>query len=445
MLKRNINKFSIRIVSLLLVCVFCFSLLIGCDNRKNANVVFPDYQEQSFRFGVFSSPAPTQEAYNECAEAGFNCVLIDQNYGSMSSPIYREIMQYCYNAGMDSVLMNLVAADFETDSERDADLCSRNGYIGKNFIDEPTYDQIDTIASYIEDFERDNPDKLFLNNLLPYYSSDTSVYGDSYEGYVEKYVNTVLKKLSGQKILMCDIYPYTSTSRGDSLIPGYLYNLETLAHYVEGTDIKTEYYFLTHGLTYCRDMSSERDISFQLNTYLAYGVTGFWAFTYPDQKAFSDKHALVKNENKNGTWVTTKNDVYYYTQEAIRKVKTMEDAYMYFDYVGTKTFVGSLNENGYNDNFDMLNYELKELKGITDVKATQDTIIGLFEKDGLNAYLISNFTEPSYGLADKVEIELKEGSKAQVFYDGEVKEMNILNDKLVLVLNSGAAAFVVVA
>ena len=121
----------------------------------------------------------------------------------------------------------------------------------------------------------------------------------------------------------------------------------------------------------------------------------------------------------------------------------MQDAYLHFDYKGTKAILGKLNDDGYNDCFDLLNYNLSELNSIKSVDCTQDTIIGQFEKDGVDAYMVSNFTEPTQDKSDKVNIYFKGKTKARIYRNGNVEEMDILQDKLSIILNSGEAAFII--
>ena len=427
------------------VCVFLSVLFLsGMFACKDGVSEFPTFESKEFRFGAFSSPPPTADAYREYAETGMNYVLLDQNYGDIGSPIYDSILDYCGDNNLNAIVMQLVEKDFTVDADRDAALCAKKAYVGKNFKDEPSYSEFDRLASYIKDFERDNPGKLYVNNIFPYFAS-VSALGGSYEDYVKGYIDTVLNKVSGKKILMCDIYPLKPGTRGNYILPGYLYNLETTAHYTMNTDIEVDYYYQAHGHMSYRNISSIQDILFQFNTLMAYGVKGFWAFTYPDQKGvdFSWGNALVKIENKYGVFTTTKHDTYYYVKDAIAQLKTMQEAYLHFNYKGTKAIIGKLNEEGYNDCFDLLNYNLSELNSIKSVDCTQDTIIGQFEKGGVDAYMVSNFTEPTQDKSDKVNIYFKDKTKARIYRNGGFEDMDILQDKLSIVLNSGEAAFII--
>lgn len=304
-----------RKISMVLGIVLSAALLLpGCTGEKEpGEVKFPQYGTQSMELGIFSSPAPTQEAYNECAEAGFTYVLIDQNYCSIDSEGYKQIMEYCNNAGMKAIPMT-----FNKDNQ--IDFTDVEGYAGKFFWDEPTYNDFDTIASWIAGFEAQNgTDKLFFNNLFPFFSSALGC--DTYEEYLQGYVDKVLSKVNGEKWLSIDIYPLCSSPRGNYIYDGYLYNLEASAQVaIANPDIIQHYYVQTHGHGFSgngyRDLESTADIRFQYNVAMAYGVKAFAAFTYPSQGGsdFSSGHGLVNNIKIGNNWITERTPTYDYVK-----------------------------------------------------------------------------------------------------------------------------------
>ena len=91
------------ICAVLATCSIVSVTLSGCMRQQLANPVFPIYGNDQIELGIFSSPAPTQEAYNECAEAGFTFVATDQNYYNINSENYKKLIEYAHNAGMKSL------------------------------------------------------------------------------------------------------------------------------------------------------------------------------------------------------------------------------------------------------------------------------------------------------------------------------------------------------
>lgn len=420
----------------------CLLILISVFSFSCANVNFPVYGNKEIEIGVFSSPAPTQEAYDECADAGFTYVLIDENYYSRKDSLsaYKNIMRYCANAGMKSYVMTFNKND-------EIDYNDVEGYAGKFFWDEPKISNFDEIASWIDGFEEQNgQDKIFLNNLFPYFGKHGA---SNYEQYISEYIEKILNKLSGKKILQVDVYPLFEGARSRVVDTGYLYNLETTAELTKGTDIEVSYYVQTHGFGVSgnmnRNIESVADMRFQYNCLMTYGVKQFIAFTYPNQGGadFKSGYGLVKNVRDGLGWTTVRNDVYDYVKQANEEVKKWDNVYLSFDYVGTKTFLGTYNAEGYNDCFDLLKYDKKTLKGIKVVTCTQDTLMGEFVKDGVNAYMITNFAEPSSGKSDKVVVEFEKAKKVQIYINGEMTEKTLNGNKLSLNLKSGEGAFVV--
>lgn len=433
------------ICAALAICSVASIALTGCTEPQLAEPVFPTYGNGQIELGIFSSPAPTQDAYNECAEAGFTFVATDQNYYSIDSSNFKTLIEYANNAGMVTLPMT-----FNTNNK--TDFTDVPGYAGKYFWDEPNYTKFDTIASWVDEFEELNgTDKWFFVNLYPYFAGD-ALGCDTYEEYLQGYVDKVLSKVDGTKWFSIDIYPLCSNVRGNYILDGYLYNLEASAQIaLANPDLLTHYYVLTHGHGAAgngyRDLESVADIRFQYNCAMAFGVKAFSVFTYKSQSGadFSWGHGLVKNTKIGNTWVTERTPTYDYVKQANMELKEWDQVYLSFDYKGTKAIVGTLNERGYNDNFDLMQYNKEQLSGVTKVTATQDTLIGEFSKDGTRAFMITNFVEPSTGHTDKVVMELATGRRAQIYINGQMTEQNIINNQLAVTLKAGEAAFVVIA
>lgn len=419
-------------------------MLTGCTKNNLSEPEFPVYGNDQIELGLFSSPAPTQEAYDECAEAGFTFVPLDQNVYSIDHEGFKRLIEYAHNAGMKSLPMT-----FNTNDQ--TDFTQVPGYGGKYFWDEPSYTAYDTIASWVEDFEKQNgTDKWFFVNLYPFFS--TSLGCDSYEEYLQGYVDKVLSKVNGEKWLSIDIYPLCTNARGNYIFDGYLYNLEASAQIaLANPDLLVHYYVLTHGHGYMgsgyRDLESVADIRFQYNCAMAFGVKGFSAFTYSSQGGadFAHGRGLVKKTRVGNNWITERTPTYDYVKQANLELKEWDQVYLSFTYKGTKAVVGTLNEKGYNDNFDLLQYNKEKLRGVTNVTATQDTLIGEFSNNGTRAFMITNFVEPSSGLTDKVVMEFATGRKAQVYINGQMTEKDIVNNQLAVTLQAGEAAFIVIA
>ena len=392
--------------------------------------------------GVFGSPYASQAAYDECADAGFNFVFIDENYGLIDSLVYKNVLKYCIQAGMNPVAMTF-------NKNNTTDFSDIPGFAGKLFYDEPKASEFGTITSWITDFESQGyKNGIFLNNLLPSYAGTSGYGANSYEEYLEGYIDQVLTKVNGPKWLSVDFYPLWKNSTGSTNVHGdYLYNLEATAQAAlnhADMDLTVHYFVQTHGFEGdewdCRDLSSVADIRYQYNCAMAYGVNAFSAFTYPSQGGtqFEDYQGLV-TINADGT--TTKNAAYYYVQQANNELKAWDEIYLSYDYEGTMAIgKSSSGKNMANK----LTHNLSSLSGTSVLTASNDTLIGQFDKDGSKAYMVSNYSNPANGETDTVIMNFANGTVLQVIINGVMEEVTVSNGRLVLTLGTGEAAFVIV-
>ena len=406
------------------------------------NPEVPEKIWKEMPLGVFGAPYSSQAAYDECADAGFNFVLVDENYGTIDSLAYKNILSYCIQSGMNPIAMTL-------NQNNTTDFSDIPGFAGKFFYDEPVASEFSTIASWIDSFEAQGySNGIFLNNLFPSYAGESGYGADSYEEYLEGYIDQVLSKVNGPKWLSVDFYPlWMKTTGATNVHENYLYNLEAtaqaaLAH--KDMDLTVHYFVQTHGFGdqewNVRDLSSIADIRYQYNCAMAYGVNAFSVFTYPTQGGdyFASGNGLVTN---NGDGTTTKNDAYYYVQQANSELKAWDEIYLSYDYEGTmaigKTSAG---ENMANK----LSHNLSSLSGTSVFTASNDTLIGQFDKNGSKAYMVSNYSNPANGETDTVIMNFANGTVLQVIINGVMEEVTVSNGRLVLTLGAGEAAFVIV-
>ena len=406
------------------------------------NPEVPEKIWKEMPLGVFGAPYSSQAAYDECADAGFNFVLVDENYGTIDSLAYKNILSYCIQSGMNPIAMTF-------NQNNTTDFSDIPGFAGKFFYDEPVASEFSTIASWIDSFEAQGySNGIFLNNLFPSYAGESGYGADSYEEYLEGYIDQVLSKVNGPKWLSVDFYPlWMKTTGATNVHENYLYNLEAtaqaaLAH--KDMDLTVHYFVQTHGFGdqewNVRDLSSIADIRYQYNCAMAYGVNAFSVFTYPTQGGdyFASGNGLVTN---NGDGTTTKNDAYYYVQQANSELKAWDEIYLSYDYEGTmaigKTSAG---ENMANK----LSHNLSSLSGTSVFTASNDTLIGQFDKNGSKAYMVSNYSNPANGETDTVIMNFANGTVLQVIINGVMEEVTVSNGRLVLTLGAGEAAFVIV-
>lgn len=440
----------------ILLCGVSIVLMGGCGSKE---YFFSDYANgKEMYLGVFSSPLPNQQSYDECAAAGFNHVLMDETFdNTRGSALQEQTLQYCYNSDITALVMTSSFQNTHDETVDHTDYSKFEAYGGSFFYDEPYPNSFDYIAEAIPEFEQKYPDKTFMVNLHPCTvfleeKAECNYNGKqyTYEEYLSEFKTKVLDKLSGPKMLSVDIYPLIDgNGRDNRILQQYLYNLEATAKLARGTDLMTHYYILTHGHGVCRAITSVADINFQYYTAMAYGVQGFSCFTYKQQKGsdgvgndFAGNDGLVNWDitEKGVTSYTT--DIYDFAKEANEKLRSFENVYLAFDWQKTMAIGGS--ESGEeNACYTMLTENATKLEGISSISATQDTLVGYF-LDGNNTkgYMVTNFSEPSKGLTDEVVVELKDATKVRVYQNGEMQELKPKNGKVKLTLSAGEGAFV---
>ena len=408
----------------------------------DVSFVAPEGIWNEIPLGIFGSPYNSQQAYDECADAGFNFALIDQNYAAIGTTSYKAILNYCVQAGINPISMTFGTNDT-------TDYSDVPGYAGKFYFDEPGTSEFASIAAMVGDFEAQGyKNGIFLNNLLPSYASKLTLEAFTYETYLDKYVTQVLSKVSGPKWLSVDFYPLWANASGDTKVhTNYLYNLEATAQAAlkyKDMDLTVHYFVQTHGHGNeewnVRNLSSVADIRYQYNCAMAYGVNAFSVFAYPTQKGdvFENGNGLV-TINADGT--TTKNESYYYVQQANNELKAWDEIYLSYDYEGTMAIGKSTSGQSM---VNKLSKNLTSLTGASVVNASNDTLIGQFDKNGSKAYMVANYSDPSNDEMDTVIMNFAEGTTLQVIINGVVEETTVSNGRLVLSLDAGEAAFVIV-
>ena len=125
-------------------------------------------------------------------------------------------------------------------------------------------------------------------------------------------------------------------------------------------------------------------------------------------------------------------------------MKRFEDVFLAFNWDGVKSFVGTDNELGYNPGFDaMKKNELSSLKNIKEISATQDTLVGQFDCEGDNAYMLVNCSDPVDAKMDQITVKFENCKKVMVYRGGRLFKYIIPNNTLTLDLIGGEGVFVI--
>jgi len=441
-----------------LLCVFilfCVSL-IGCDDNTR-QYEFSDYDNDNKMYiGAFSSPLPTQQSYEEFAEAGFNYVLMDEDNGNKrGSALQEATLGYCNYVGVTALVMSFNFQGVHDENVDNTDYSKFPAYGGEFFYDEPWPDDFDYIKNEAIKFSNKYSDKIFMCNLHscePFIDQWTECFCNgkqyTYEEYLSEYIDGILSNVNGPKYLSVDLYPLLDgRGRDNQILREYLYNLEATAKLTRGTDIIQHYFILTHGYNKRRAPASLADITFQYYSAMAYGVKAFSCFTYKQQKSkeyIGFDGMLNWQVNSDGSYTSYTTDIYDYVKEANEYLRSFENVYLSFDWKKTMAVKGS-ESVGENYCYAMLTENAVSLNNLKHVSASQDTLIGYFKdaKNNTDGYMITNFSEPSKNLTDDIELLFENHKKVRIYQKGKCTEQKLTKGKLSLSLTAGDGAFVI--
>lgn len=184
---------------------------------------------------------------------------------------------------------------------------------------------------------------------------------------------------------------------------------------------------------------NEEDLSYQVYTCMAFGITGFSYFTYTES---------FLSDQMTGGCVTRDDcattELYGWAKELNAEIKKFDNVYLSFDWQGVYPVVGSENESGFVPAYDRLQSPLSSLSCASAVTATQDTLVGQFQdENGNDGLIVTNYSDPAVGLNDEVSITFQDANRALVYRNGE-RTVYVLQDGVLdLTLEAGEGVFVI--
>lgn len=391
-----------------------------------------------------------EKYYKQIKDAGMN--MASGGYINMTYSDYLRGLKVCEKIGLkmmvyDQPLVTLLMNDKMSDAvvidqvfSDYSDMLASPAFAGISVWDEPSVSQLGTFKVALERWkmicDTIGEEKIFYINLFPSIAFSSSTYG-TFEDYIKGFVEKV-----DVDYVCYDHYPLQTSGRLNYLRDDFLYNLATVKANSDGRRTFTVLQSVQYGGVH-RALSGAADVTFQVYSALCYGFEGFGWFTFwppvPNDGATTFGDAAYDRQTNQPT------DTYYYIKDGLNEIRKLEDVYFNFEWKGTKTVIGTENDNG-GENYDFSLAAFTEVKTdrIETVKAERDTVIGVFEdKDGNDGFMIVNYTEPSANLDNKVVLKLKDCTKAAVWENGEQKVYKVENGYLTLYQKSGDGFFVV--
>ena len=421
----------------------------------------PDYDlkkgQLELLLNAWYSPEPTDEAFSEYKECGFNYVfLMGNQVGGLGDPRIRSALTLCEKYGIKAIIdcgnSILNCFDFAYYNDYPA-------FYGFN-IDEPTlyYNNVNRkqgvieIGNYIDSFESMFPNKSFLINMNP----STSLFlfpGDAedYDEYIEGVYGALKDVRTGDKWLSADDYPlmYKGSNKVNKyyLKASWLEQLEYLAYYKElYGDVKTNMFIQTMPYTpgHEREVTAA-DLKLQLYCCLAFNFDMISYFCYHSpslSEEFNDTDIALVDRNgvKQPLWEDAK--------LLNNELKKFQHVYLQFNrWQGAYTAVGTNNSSeSYNNKTLLLQRPLSEnrLGELKNVTSTEDVLVSLARDSANNcAYTVVNYNETTLGKTNRVTMQFKSARYAVVYRCGEKTVVELDNRKLELQLGVGEGVYVI--
>ncbi|MBE5743029.1 MAG: hypothetical protein E7360_06940 [Clostridiales bacterium] len=294
---------------------------------------------------------------------------------------------------------------------------------GGNFAaDEPTIQELEQIAWQVEFYnkyvrEEKGIDAEPMINLYPAYVSSGGLSSSgyvTYEEYIDRYFELIAPMVG---YVSYDYYPFVKEQyEGSYMKTSYLYNLELMATKCKETrDSQTPVELRTFmqsvgDFTGLRSMSNIGDFRIQIYSALAFGSKEIIYYKYIDEKmhdADSD-WGLLSYMTGEYTWG------YDCAKTVNNEVKAFADAYLNFDWEGT--LYNNANPMIDNANFKYLRYASTSHPRIGKFTSTEDALMTYMkDKDGNDAFMLVNFTDPYFEKDNEVTIQFK-NTKALLMY-----------------------------
>ena len=256
--------------------------------------------------------------------------------------------------------------------------------IGFLMYDEPCATDFENLHALKTKFDAVMPaDTLFYVNLYGSSAAGTSLMGaldwamgrrDYDEYYVQRFLDRV-----GVEVLSWDSY---ALLEGSGIRTGYFYNFEVMA----SKNMPTWYTMLSSGhkttATYYTTPTAE-ELRWQMAVAMTYGISNIDHYTYVSHE--EDYSCMVEY----GTWEPT--DLYYDIKDVDNEYLAWDNIYMAYDWIG----VGTYDAGSTNAMFSNLKKALNwKNYGVSDIQASEDLLVGVFEYNGENAYMITNAGTP---------------------------------------------------
>ncbi len=487
---REMSKVSKKgMLSIVMAFLFAFTLF-GCNTENKqlkapeTNTVVPEFN-QDLNLMLFADrpPAFKVEYLQDYKDAGFTHYVMTEDHAPLTnadgifgntddgvvSDLYKSAFEVCEDLGLKTVIRNMYNDEYYFNNNSDevrhreapfenltyripvrsltTEVTSLKTVEGFFMCDEPSYKKIDTLIPLVEWYNANVSDGIFHMNLNPGHAT-FMFSGHTYEEYVQHYIDTILSKVNGKKTLSIDRYPLMEEAvSGEKYVEdGFLFDYMVVAEKAKALkhanpdkadEIVTNFYIQAYKEANVRTLTQVEEIKWLTNIALTFGAKSMGYYLY---------YSLYNNDGMVELGTYKKLPLYDFVKQANAEVQGTADAIMNFDWNGAKVYSGSQlsderNQKAFNK---VASKTTESFALIENVECRLDTVVSeMKDKSNNKAYAIMNYSEPTKGQIDAVNVYFNSLiNKAVIYVNGEKKVVDVNNNVLSLDVGPGEMAFV---
>jgi len=470
------KKKTLKWLSLGLTGVLCgVTLPKTASYEGNAVIGDPDYLEEptesklwenEFFIGAWCEPSTADDEFQAYKEAGYNVMYLANkmtyNSNTMKAYLDKCLENDLYVVSMCGMNRNAPVSMRSADKNV-YDLNDYPNFLGVGAVDEPlgapvaknekngVYKDFDSIYDYLLDEYK------FINENYPNAVAFDSVIangryeGDFGYGAMNDWAEKVLKYMDPEdRQVSFDYYPYkvqSKTRERYTASDRFLWRMQLARQAIDKYNSQINYYYYQQEWdSLLREQVSTQEVLYCLYSAMAYGFNSFVAFKYePYWNIATNEQTFIKSP------YGQKTEFWYYNKQAFNEIKKFDHIYLQFteknggDWQGVIFFEGTENTRTANRaNADAEVVFMNSYAGITNVSATQDTVVGVMkDKDGRDGYMFTNQSDSLDRLSDKVKATFPGKTRAIVVEKGEWKEVSLNANTLEMNIVPGGGIFVI--
>ena len=313
----------------------------------------------------------------------------------------------------------------------------------KGFLmyDEPPSPKFEELAMLKDQFEMIMPDHLmFFVNISPEACSYEFLYGDDYNPLQVDYETYYLKNFMDTVKTEYLSYDGYGLQEGGYIRISYFHNFDVASQKAKQDGVPFWYTFNSsgHWTTDGRYVApTDQELRWQMLLGMTFGADtlNYYVLTSPEE---DDENML-----QYASWEPTA--IYDYAKQVNPEFLAWDDIYMHYDWVGTAQYDAGVEQGKSNPMLNSLEYMLPftQTGVMTGVQSDEDLLIGVFQKNNQNAYLVTNagaatksqyWYRHNFEMKDtQVSLQLTEGDYlcAAVINRGQIRYVQVNADNTV--------------